>query len=303
MKNAPNRSTSLKPDELNVVYAISRVVAEKLDIDEALSEIIRLARPVFIFDKVVLYLENHEIEDLEPIFARAIGRGKSSEADISWGINAAHHAFSTGKIFLSEAPPNNKLDRLEQGFFLGQPMLVNDKIIGALVFVRFGGPTFSEEHINLAEYIALHITQVLEHKRLIEHVDQLEARVSAVIRRASISDAEVHESSLQIGDLTINLALAEVRKAGQQVALSSTEYRLLLLLARNLGQVLTSEKLLIGVWGKEYAAEKEILWVSISRLRQKIERDPKRPKLILTRSGEGYMMPQGAKRKIASNKP
>ena len=294
MKSDPIISMSLKPDELNVVYAISRVVAEKLDIDEALSEIIRLARPVFIFDKAVLYLENHDIGDLEPIFARSIGRGKSSEADISWGIDAAHQAFNTGKIFLSEAPPNNKLDRLEQGFFLGQPMLVKDKIIGALVFVRFGGPTFSKEHINLAEYIAIHVTQVLEHKRLIEHVGQLEARVSADLSRASVNAAEIQESSLQIGELTINLALAEVRKSGRHVALSSTEYRLLLKLARNLGQVLTSEQLLTGVWGKEYAADKEILWVSISRLRQKIERDPKRPKLILTRSGEGYMMPRGA---------
>ena len=60
MKTNPISSSSLKPDELKLVYAISRVVAEKLDIDKALSEIFRLVRPVFIFDKAVLYLENHE---------------------------------------------------------------------------------------------------------------------------------------------------------------------------------------------------------------------------------------------------
>jgi DNA-binding response OmpR family regulator len=46
-----------------------------------------------------------------------------------------------------------------------------------------------------------------------------------------------------------------------------------------------------NVWGPEYSEEKEILWVSISRLRQKLEKDPKNPELIVTHSGEGYSMP------------
>jgi DNA-binding response OmpR family regulator len=53
----------------------------------------------------------------------------------------------------------------------------------------------------------------------------------------------------------------------------------------------TAEELLRNVWGPEYSEEKEILWVSISRLRQKLEKDPKTPALIVTLSGEGYMMP------------
>jgi len=57
------------------------------------------------------------------------------------------------------------------------------------------------------------------------------------------------------------------------------------------GRVLTPEELLTGVWGPEYKAEKEILWVSIARLRQKLETDPHAPKHIVTRSGLGYLMP------------
>jgi two-component system KDP operon response regulator KdpE len=66
---------------------------------------------------------------------------------------------------------------------------------------------------------------------------------------------------------------------------------LLLQFARNAGKTLTAEELLRNVWGPEYSEEKEILWVSISRLRQKLEKDPKNPELIVTHSGEGYMMP------------
>ncbi len=76
------------------------------------------------------------------------------------------------------------------------------------------------------------------------------------------------------------------------VFLSATEYRLLLQFAHNLGSVLTSDQLLTDVWGPEYKDDKEILWVSISRLRQKLEADAKNPRHIVTRSGLGYTMPQ-----------
>ena len=61
--------------------------------------------------------------------------------------------------------------------------------------------------------------------------------------------------------------------------------------ARGLTGAQAAEELLRNVWGEEYGEEKEILWVSISRLRQKLEKDPKKPELIVTHSGEGYTMP------------
>lgn len=120
---------------------------------------------------------------------------------------------------------------------------------------------------------------------------ELLARVRAVLRRAQRTAPEFAESVFSRSDLQIDFARAEVRLAGQAVSLSATEYRLLLQFARNAGKTLTAEELLSNVWGPEYGEEKEILWVSISRLRQKLEKDPKNPELIVTHSGEGYMMP------------
>ena len=168
-------ASQLQPEELKAVYAISRVVAGTLDIDQALDEIVHLARPVFIFDNAVLYLQNDESGALEPAFARAIGRGRSAEADLSWGGKAAKEVFDSGNIYLKEAEIDPDSDRLTQGFYLGQPMRVGGQVIGALVFIRFGGPSYSDLHINLAEFIAAHITQVLEHKRLVKRVAALEA--------------------------------------------------------------------------------------------------------------------------------
>jgi DNA-binding response OmpR family regulator len=65
----------------------------------------------------------------------------------------------------------------------------------------------------------------------------------------------------------------------------------LLQFAHNISKVQTSEELLSSVWGPEYRNDKEILWVSIARLRQKLEDDPHIPRHIITKSGLGYMMP------------
>ena len=121
---------------------------------------------------------------------------------------------------------------------------------------------------------------------------ELLARVGAVLRRSQLS-AQVPKESPQMvhGNLMIDVAKAEVFINNEPVLLSATEYRLLLQFAHNLGETLTAEYLLTNVWGEEYAEDKEILWVCISRLRQKLEEDPKHPMHIVTRSGVGYLMP------------
>jgi len=120
---------------------------------------------------------------------------------------------------------------------------------------------------------------------------ELLARVRAVLRRAQTSGAAFQQATFMHNNLRIDFARAEVFKDDRIVFLSATEYRLLLQFAHNIGSVLTSEQLLTDVWGPEYRDDKEILWVSISRLRQKLETDPKNPQHIVTRSGLGYTMP------------
>ena len=120
--------------------------------------------------------------------------------------------------------------------------------------------------------------------------NEMIARVRAVLRHVKTSGGS-QPPIFHHGNLTIDFARAEVFRQGKIVYLSATEYRLLLQFAHNLGQVLSSEELLVNVWGPEYRQDKEILWVSISRLRQKLEDDPKNPTHIVTRSGMGYTMP------------
>jgi len=121
---------------------------------------------------------------------------------------------------------------------------------------------------------------------------ELLARVRAVLRRATRAGGDqFHEPIFTHHELAIDLPRAEVTLNGEPVNLTATEYNLLQTFAANIGQVITAEDLLMNVWGEEYREDKEILWVCLSRLRQKIEPDPKSPIHIVTRQGIGYLMP------------
>lgn len=120
---------------------------------------------------------------------------------------------------------------------------------------------------------------------------ELLARVRAVLRRSQTSKDGNQSRVFEHLNLRIDFARAEVWRGTQPVFLSATEYRLLLQFAHNMGKVMSAEELLSSVWGPEYRDDKEILWVSIARLRQKLEDDAHSPKHIVTRSGLGYLMP------------
>jgi DNA-binding response OmpR family regulator len=120
---------------------------------------------------------------------------------------------------------------------------------------------------------------------------ELVARVRAVLRRAQSTEEATQSRFFMHGDLRIDFARAEVWKGEKAIFLSATEYRLLIQFAHHVGQVLTAEDLLVAIWGPQYKDDKEILWVSIARLRQKLEDNPHSPQHIVTRSGLGYLMP------------
>lgn len=181
--SAQNSTGPLRPRELEALYAISRAVAKAIEVEAALDEVTRLARTVFIFDSIVLY-EQRPSAGLEPTFARAIGRGRFLEAELTWGEYVANDAYNTGKTVIREeqipdeenGSKSERIDRTSIRFFLGFPLTLGDQVVGALVFVRFGGPIYTQDQINLAEFIALHVAQLLGYRQLVERVANLEAR-------------------------------------------------------------------------------------------------------------------------------
>lgn len=114
---------------------------------------------------------------------------------------------------------------------------------------------------------------------------ELLARIRAAIRQyQGLSDSPV----LTCGSLTIDISSHLVKKDNVILKLTSTEYSLLVLLAKNEGRVLTHQYILKEVWGMAYTDQTQYLRVFIAQLRKKIEEDPAKPKLLNTESGIGY---------------
>ena len=170
------QTSALQPKELEAIYSISRAVTGAINIESTLDEIIRYLRPVFIFDNIVLYIQK-EIGGLEPVYARAIGRGRVREADLAWGENTALNTFrslnTTTRVEELESPTT---DRINIRHLLGLPCVSGEDMLAALVFIRFGGPKFLPDQVLLAEFVAAHVAQLLQHQRLGEKIALLEAR-------------------------------------------------------------------------------------------------------------------------------
>jgi two-component system KDP operon response regulator KdpE len=117
---------------------------------------------------------------------------------------------------------------------------------------------------------------------------ELLVRVRAVLKRTHRETPA--ETEIICGELQIDLARRQVTVSGRQVQLTPTEYNLLLQLAQHRNQVLLHEELLTTVWGAEYRDDIDYLRAYIRYLRQKLETDPARPKMIMTSQGVGYML-------------
>jgi two-component system KDP operon response regulator KdpE len=118
--------------------------------------------------------------------------------------------------------------------------------------------------------------------------DELSARVRAVLRRST--QATQQERVFRNGSLEVDLMRRLVKRDGEIVQLSRTEWMLLQHLAGNPGKIMLNGELLHRVWGPEYGDDLQYLRVWISRIRRKIEDDPSKPRLIKTFQGVGYML-------------
>jgi two-component system KDP operon response regulator KdpE len=120
-------------------------------------------------------------------------------------------------------------------------------------------------------------------------VDELLARIRVALRHASQSQP-TDESPVSFGNVTIDFARREVKVSDRVIHLTPTEYKMLTLLARNAGRVLTHRQIIREVWGPSYAGQNHHVRVHMAELRKKIEDDPARPRLIITEPGVGYRL-------------
>ncbi|MBP1774170.1 MAG: two component transcriptional regulator, winged helix family [candidate division NC10 bacterium] len=117
---------------------------------------------------------------------------------------------------------------------------------------------------------------------------ELRARVRAVLRRAV--DAPPGPATFERGDLVVDFNRYEARRGDMALALTPTEYRLLAVLVRNKGRVLSVDELIDQVWGKGIALTDRVVYTHVNKLRAKIERDSAHPVIVIGVRGVGYRL-------------
>jgi two-component system KDP operon response regulator KdpE len=121
-------------------------------------------------------------------------------------------------------------------------------------------------------------------------VGELMARLRVALRHSERADLRSEGATLTIGNLTVDQERRRVTVNGDEVRLTPIEYKLLTILARHPGRVITHTQLLTEAWGPSYTRQRHYLRVYMAQLRHKLERDPSRPKLLMTEPGVGYRL-------------
>ncbi len=121
--------------------------------------------------------------------------------------------------------------------------------------------------------------------------EELIARVRALLRRVEWTPKP--ETELIVRRLELDMPRRQAQINGKRLHLTPIEYGILVTLMRNAGKVVSHDDLLRAVWGENYRGDFSVLRVNISRLRQKLEDNPRRPTYIVTVPGQGYWMPTG----------
>ena len=150
---------------LTYLQELMQVTAYAGNSREAIEKFLVKVREEFVFDNVAAFLQDDEAGTLDIVYARAVGRAKTAEADAAWGNDIAIQVLAKKQLLLQDPETiSNTDDRVHQAYMLGIPLRAGEDVNGALVFVRFGGPAYSEGHI-LAASLGAEFLSVLFERR------------------------------------------------------------------------------------------------------------------------------------------
>ena len=156
------------------VNELMRVLNAPGDARMVVEKFLAILRKEFVFDNVAAYLQDAETATLEIVYARAVGRAKNAEADAAWGENIAAQVLAKTHLLVQNPETiSSTEDRIRQAYLLGLPIRMDGAVNGALVFVRFGGPEYTDDHIAMATLGAELLSVLFERKAWRKMNDEL----------------------------------------------------------------------------------------------------------------------------------
>ena len=160
---------------LSFLQELMQIAARSDDSRNNIEKFIVVLRKEFVFDNVAVYLHDKTTQNLEIAYARAVGRSKTAEADAAWGEDFAGQVVKKGQLLLRDPKPDvSPEDRLHQAYLLGLPIREGNLVRGAMVFVRFGGPIYEDQHVAVASLAGEMLSMLFERVAWAELQQELE---------------------------------------------------------------------------------------------------------------------------------
>ncbi len=192
---------STKPDVIKpeYLYTIGNIITQATEWKPALDEISQLVHSIIIFDNLAVYLSDLKNNSVDVMYARAMGRGRKAEADVSWGETLANQIIACNQTILREPSPDPNQDRLQQAYMLGIPLTAQKNCLGAIIFIRFGGPSFDTANQKMAEFIAGQITLLIQCQNLQLEYQKLEVQQAQAQIQENFISTITHELRNPLG--------------------------------------------------------------------------------------------------------
>jgi len=181
------------------LYSVCLAASANKNWKELLDDVLTLSRKYFIVDNLAIFLTEPESHRIDVIYAKSFGRGKSAEADVSWGETVANQVVLNQEIHLERPASSNNPDRFAQPYILATPLRPTEQTPGAVAFIRFGGPDYTPESIQYATYLSYHVSAILQKKMLQETTKKLADKSSEKQLQESFINTISHELRNPLG--------------------------------------------------------------------------------------------------------
>lgn len=192
-------SPALNEFSSDTLFRICEVTSKEKNWKELLDDMLILSRKYFIVDNLAIYLTDPNTERIDVVYAHSFGRGKSAEADVSWGETIANRVVQKQEIYYGKPQQTNNKNRFTEPFTLAIPILPYKTIPGAVVFIRFGGPDFLDEAVVYASFLSQQVNLILQKKVLGEFAQKLADQSSEKQLQESFINTISHELRNPLG--------------------------------------------------------------------------------------------------------
>jgi signal transduction histidine kinase len=195
------KSTKASDSFFPSIFPLSDIASQEKPWKSLLNSLFTNSRKEFIVDNLAIFQADADSKRLDVIYAKSLGRGRTGEADVSWGDAIAIQAAQEKKMILDQPTKINfKVEnRLRFPFSLAFPFQLNNECIGVVVYIRFGGPAYSNEEIRYAKFLSQQVCFIMQKKTLQDYSEKLRKQTDMTGLQQNFINTISHELRNPLG--------------------------------------------------------------------------------------------------------